>query len=206
MWLGAFASAGSLRSELDIPRASLVKLLAASIVGTTLGAILLLRTSNAAFAASIPALLFIATALYIAGPALTRAAQRSRATSTLASPLGICAQFAIAIYGGFFGAAMGILMLALLGILGLHDTRRANALKVFLSAVINGVAVIPFVIARVVSWEPAVAMSVGAIAGGYLGAGVVKRMPATTIRTFVIVVGCVMTAYFAWKTYVVRTR
>lgn len=201
MWLGSFASAGSFRNEIDVPRAALYKMLAASAVGSTLGAILLLRTSNAAFASLIPLLLFVATVIFIAGPSLTRRSQHMTAALTIESPLGLLTQFAIAVYGGFFGAAMGILMLALLGILGMHDLRRANAFKLFLSTLINGVAVIPFVIARAIAWEPAIAMSVGAIVGGYLGARIVKRMPSRAIRAFVIVVACTMTAYFTWKTY-----
>lgn len=205
MWLGAFASAGSFRSEIAVPRAALWKMLAASIGGGTLGALLLLRTSNGAFAAWIPVLLFVATAVFIAGPALARALRRARVAPTVDSPVGIVAQFAIAVYGGFFGAAMGILILALLGILGQHEIRRANAFKVLLSTVINGVAVVPFVVARAIAWEPAIAMSLGAIAGGYFGAGLVKTLPDRAVRTFVIVVACSMTAYFTWKTYFART-
>ena len=92
-------------------------------------------------------------------------------------------------------------MLALLGLLGMHDLRRANAFKILLAALINGVAVVPFVIARVISWEPALFMSGGAIAGGFLGAGVVKRLPSSTVRAFVIAVASTMTAYFFWATY-----
>ena len=202
MWLGSFASTGSFRNEIDIPRPVLRKMLAASIAGSIVGALLLLRTSNASFSQLIPVLLFLATALFILGPRLTKATQHMRAALTIESPAGIALQFVIAIYGGFFGAAMGILMLALLGILGMHDLRRANAFKVLLSAVINGVAVIPFLIARIITWDAALFMSVGAIAGGYLGAGLVKRLPSPVVRDFVIFVACSMTAYFTWKTYV----
>lgn len=202
MWLGGFASTGSFRNEIDIPRPVLRKMLAASVAGSIVGALLLLRTSNASFTQLIPILLFVATTLFILGPRLTKATQHVTAALTVESPAGIALQFAIAIYGGFFGAAMGILMLALLGVLGMHDLRRANAFKVLLSTVINGVAVVPFLIARAITWDAAIAMSVGAIAGGYIGAGLVKRLPSSMVRAFVIFVACTMTAYFAWKTYV----
>jgi uncharacterized membrane protein YfcA len=179
MWLGSLASTGSFRSEIDVHRPTLVRMLVTSVVGSTLGAILLLRTSNATFAGLIPFLLLGATD----------------------SVHGLCLQFVIAAYGGFFGAAIGILMLALLTVLGMHDLRRANAFKVLLSTVINGVAVIPFVIARVIAWEPAAFMSIGAIAGGFLGAHLVKRLPSQVVRNFVIVVASTMTAYFFWVTY-----
>lgn len=200
MWLGSFASAGSFRDEIDIPRKTLVVMLVASAIGSIAGAIVLLRTTNATFAGLIPWLLLGATTIFIAGPALTKAARNSGNALSLDSPLGVALQFAIALYGGFFGAAIGILMLALLGVLGVADLRRANAFKALLATVINGVAVIPFVIARAIAWEPAVFMCAGAVAGGFLGADLVKRLPSNVVRLFVIVVACTMTAYFFWKT------
>ena len=205
MWLGSFASAGSFRSELDVPRRTLEKMIAVSAAGSLVGALLLLRTSNARFSALIPYLLLASTTLFICGPWLTKRSRASHGRLGIESPLGLVLQFAIAIYGGFFGAAIGILMLALLAILGMGDLRRANAFKLLLATVINGVAVVPFVIARAVAWEPAIAMSAGAIAGGFLGAGIVKRMPPLAVRGFVIAVGVTMTTYFFWKTYASRT-
>ena len=202
MWLGSVASTGSFRSEIDVPRRTLVWMLLTSSAGSVCGAIILLHTSNATFYGLIPYLLLASTLIFIAGPFLTRVSQAASTPLTLESPLGLFAQFCIALYGGFFGAAIGILMLALLAILGLHDLRRANAFKVLLATVINGVAVVPFVIARVIAWEPAAFMSVGAIAGGYLGANLVKRLPSNVVRGFVIAVGCSMTLYFFWLDYV----
>ncbi len=201
MWLGAFASIGPFRSQIDIDRPTLVKMIGVSAVGSVVGAAILLHTSNASFSLLIPYLLLVSTALFIFGPTLTNLARKTTREVSVASPLGIALQFAIAVYGGFFGAAAGILMLSLLSLLGMADMRRANAFKVLLSTVINGVAVVPFVIARAVAWEPAVVMSAGAIAGGFLGAGVVKRLPSNVVREFVIVVGVSMTVYFFWKTY-----
>ena len=201
MWLGSLASAGSFRSELDVERRVMTRMLLASTFGSIAGAMLLLRTSNAVFANLIPFLLLAATAIFIAGPALTRATQSTSHTLRVDSPLGLAVQTMIAAYGGFFGAAIGILMLALLGVLGMHDLRRANALKVMLSTVINGVAVVPFVLAKVVAWEPAAFMSAGAIAGGFLGAALVKRLPSETMRRGVIAIACSMTAYFFWLDY-----
>ncbi|MBD5634013.1 MAG: sulfite exporter TauE/SafE family protein [Candidatus Eremiobacteraeota bacterium] len=201
MWLGSFASAGSFRSELDVPRETLVKMIVASAIGSLAGAVILLRTSNERFSSLIPFLLLASTTLFICGPWLTKRSRSASGELSIDSPFGLGLQFAIGIYGGFFGAAIGILMLALLGILGMSDLRRANAFKLLLATVINGVAVVPFVIARAVAWEAALAMSAGAIAGGFLGAGVVKRMPPAAVRGFVILVGISMTAYFFWKTY-----
>jgi len=204
MWLGSLASTGSFRSEIDVERRILVRMLIVSVAGSTLGALALLRTSDATFAGLIPFLLLGATIVFIAGPAITRYTQTTNMNFTLESPLGLGAQLCIAAYGGFFGAAIGILMLALLGVMGMHDLRRANAFKVLLSSVINGVAVVPFVIARIVAWEPAAFMSAGAIAGGIFGAALVKRLPSNVVRGAVIVVACSMTAYFFWTDYLRR--
>jgi hypothetical protein len=201
MWLGSLASAREFRSQLDVPKATLRRMLAASALGSVAGALLLLRTPNATFAGLIPFLLLGATLLFIFGPRITEAARRSGTPLGVESPLGMAAQTAIAVYGGFFGAAIGILMLALLEVLGMHDLRRANAFKALLATVINGVAVVPFLIARVIAPEPALAMSLGAIAGGLLGARLVKRLPSPVVRGFVVTVACTMTAYFFWKTY-----
>ncbi len=204
MWLGALSSAGSFRKELDVERPVLVKMLVTSIAGSLAGALILLRTSNAAFSALIPFLLLGSTTLFAFGPVITRRARGANTALRIDSPAGIAAQFLIALYGGFFGAAIGILMLALLGLLGMNDLRRANAFKLMLATCVNGVACVPFVLARVVAVEPAIVMSVGAIAGGLAGSHVVKRLPSDVVRTLVIVVGVTMTAYFFWKNYVAK--
>lgn len=203
MWLGSLSSIGPFRSELRVERRVLFAMLGTSVVGSLFGAWLLIRTPNATFAGLIPILLVLATTLFIVGPTLTRLARGANAGLRVDSPLGFAAQFCIAIYGGFFGAAIGILMLALLGLLGMNDLRRANALKVVLAAVINGVDVIPFALAGKIDWAPLAITGASAIAGGYLGAGIVKRLPSLIVRRFVIVVGVTMSCYFAWKTYVV---
>jgi len=176
-------------------------MLVTSLIGSTLGAVILLRTSNAAFTRLIPYLLLGSTLIFAFGPQLTRRARGSNTVLRIDSPAGIFAQFVIAVYGGFFGAAAGILMLALLGLLGLSDLRRANAFKVLLATAINGVACVPFLLARAIAWEPAVAMSLGAISGGIIGAGFVKRLPSNVIRILVIAIGCTMTAYFFYRNF-----
>ena len=202
MWLSSLSSVGTLRSELNVDRPTLLKMFGVSTVGSIAGALLLLRTSNATFSQLIPALLLVATLLFIGGPAIAKAARARGFAPGLTSPAGLSAQFLIAVYGGFFGAAIGILMLALLGLLGVPNMRHANAFKVLLAAVINGVAAVPFVIARASAWDAALIASASASAGGYVGAHLVKRLPSIVIRRFVIAVACTMTAYFSWKTYV----
>ncbi len=110
-------------------------------------------------------------------------------------------QLAVAVYGGYFGGGMGIVMLAMLAALGMTDIHSMNALKSVMGSVINGVAVVAFIVARAVYWRQGVVMIVGAIAGGYFGAHYAQKLPALWIRWFVILVGSGMTAYFFVKAY-----
>ena len=110
-------------------------------------------------------------------------------------------QFAIAIYGGYFGGGIGILMLASLSILGMTNIHTMNGLKTLLGTAINGVAVVEFVIAGAISWPHAVVGILGAIIGGYGGAAFAQRLNPKLVRRFVILVGVTMTIYFFVTTY-----
>jgi uncharacterized membrane protein YfcA len=101
-------------------------------------------------------------------------------------------QFCIAVYGGYFGAGIGILMLAALGLLGMTDIHQMNALKNFLALCINGCAAAYFVFAGAVSWRHALVMTAGAIAGGFGGAGLARRLGRTAVRRAVVAVGLAM--------------
>src|SRR5262249_11774598 len=102
-------------------------------------------------------------------------------------------QFLVALYGGYFGAGIGILMLAVLGILGLKDIHKMNAVKTLLAMAINGVAALYFAISGAVNWTDALVMSIAAIAGGYFGAGIALRIGQRAVRITVIVIGIAMT-------------
>jgi uncharacterized membrane protein YfcA len=108
-------------------------------------------------------------------------------------------QFVIALYGGFFGGGMGIMMLAGFSLLGMRDIHAMNALKAVMASVINGVAVVAFAIAGAIAWPEALVMVVGAIIGGYGGAALAHRVPARYVRWFAITVGLVISAYFFIK-------
>ena len=110
-------------------------------------------------------------------------------------------QFLVAIYGGYFGGGMGIVMLAMLAALGMTDIHAMNALKSVMGFVINGVAVVTFVIARAIYWKHGVIMIAGGIVGGYLGAHYAQKVPQVWIRWFVVLVGAGMTVYLFWKSY-----
>ena len=119
------------------------------------------------------------------------------------APLWLAAivQLAISVYGGYFGGGMGIMMLAVLTLLGMTHIHRMNALKNVLGALINGVAVVAFVIAGAVRWAPGVVMIAGGITGGYAGAAIARRMSPKYVRWVVMGIAWGMTTYFFVKTY-----
>lgn len=203
LWPGAVASIGGYRGAMRVERRLLLILSGVSLLGGVLGAILLLHTKQALFLKLVPYLLLLATLLFAFGGPLTARLRRRKGdhdeeSSTFRLPLGwiIALQFVIALYGGFFGGGIGILMLATLTLMGMEDIHSANALKALLNACINGVAVITFIVAGAVFWGQAVVMIFGAIAGGYGGASIARRLDPTLVRRFVILVGLVMSAYF----------
>jgi uncharacterized membrane protein YfcA len=204
LWPGSVASAGAYRRELG--RAQHVRLLSAvSLLGGIAGALLLLHTPSSAFQRLIPWLLLLATALFAFGPALTaRVRARTGRPGKTGHPQGVplpvggiaVVQFVIAIYGGYFGGGIGILMLAALGLMGLDNINEANAVKTLLASFINGIAVLTFIAARAVAWPQALLMLVGAIVGGYGGAATARRLPPLIVRRVVIAIGSTMTLYF----------
>jgi len=203
LWTGAAASGGAYRKRLDVPRRVLVPLLAASLTGGVAGALLLLKTPAPTFMRVLPWLTLGATLLFafarkIAGRRKSVIEQESTGVALATATLF---QLCVGVYGGYFGGGMGIVMLAMLAALGMTDIHAMNALKSVMGSVINGVAVVTFIIARAVYWKHGIVMMVGAIAGGYLGAHYAMKLPQAWIRWFVVGVGAAMTVYFFFKSY-----
>jgi hypothetical protein len=198
LWPGGVASAVAYRRELGRRRAGLIALSLASLAGGGLGAWLLLWSGDVTFARLVPWLLLTATVLFAAsGPLVARL----RAADRPALPpnrwiLGAIVQLAIAVYGGYFGGGMGILMLAAFALSGMPDVHEANARKSWLGALINGVAVVTFIAAGKVRWAEALIMVVGAIMGGYGGAALARRIDPAPVRRFVVGAGLVLTVVF----------
>jgi uncharacterized protein len=203
LWTGAAASGGAYRKRLDIPRRVMIPLLAASVTGGIVGALLLLRTPAHTFMRVLPWLTLGATLLFAFGKKLAgrRTSVIEHETAIVALAGAIVFQFCVAIYGGYFGGGMGIVMLAMLAALGMTDIHAMNALKSVMGFVINGVAVVTFIVARAIYWKPGIVMIAGGIAGGYLGAHYAMKMPQVWIRWFVVLVGAGMTVYFFGKSY-----
>ena len=198
LWPGSVASAVAYRRELQELRRELAPLAVAALAGGLAGSILLLRTRESTFVLLIPWLLLFATLLFSFGGAVARRLTRG-ARAPLA--LAVVAQLGISVYGGYFGGGMGIMMLAVLTLLGMTHIHRMNALKNVLGTLINGVAVVAFVIAGAVRWAPGVVMIAGGITGGYAGAAIARRVDPRHVRRLVLCIAWGMTAYFFWRTY-----
>ncbi|HVN69923.1 MAG TPA: sulfite exporter TauE/SafE family protein [Candidatus Binatia bacterium] len=197
MWVGTLGSARGYREEIAEHRALLLPIVAASVAGSLIGALLLLATPPALFVRIIPWLLLFATVVFAASPLLGR----ESGAPPRHAPWQIAAQFAVAVYGGYFGAGMGILMLALLAFSGLPSLNAQNAIKNVLAVAINGIALVPFAIARIVDWRFAVPMALIALLGGYFGARFFRRVPQPLSRALVVVIGAAMTTVFFVKTF-----
>lgn len=200
MWLGTLSSVGGYREEFGERRRRFAPVLAVATVGGALGAVLLLVTPEATFTRLIPYLLLFATVVFAASDRLRGLAGRSgsaddRPSGRLYAPL-----FAVAIYGGYFGAGIGILILALFALAGWSEIHRMNAVKVLLATFINGIAVVPFALAGKIAWGVALVVAVGAVAGGYFGARIARRIDPHVIRNTVTAVGAAMTLYFFVRT------
>jgi uncharacterized membrane protein YfcA len=202
LWCGSFASVGAYRNHLGGQKRALTTLLITSLIGGLIGALLLLRTPDATFKLLLPWLMLTATLIFIFGKHLT-ALLRRMVHLDINQPqhigpfvIGCALQLIIAIYGGFFGGGIGILMLALLTLLGYEKIHTMNGLKTVLATTINGIAVVAFISAGIIDWPQATVMIVGSIFGGYGGAVLAQRISSEVIRYVVMLVGISMTVYF----------
>jgi uncharacterized protein len=196
LWPGSFGSMWAYRAELGGARSWLIWFTAPSIAGGIVGAQLLLHTSPDRFDAIVPFLVLGATMLFLLQPPLSRRLVRR----TPEEPDGrlllprpswwlIAGQFAVAVYGGYFGAGIGILMLAGLGAMGLTNIHRMNGIKNWGAMCINAIAAITFVFSGIVIWPVAIAMAAGGLAGGYGGARLALRVGQKWVRRVVIGIG-----------------
>ncbi len=200
---GALSSAYAYRRDLRHQGGLLILLLVPSLIGGLLGAWVLARTPNWLFARIVPFLVLFATVLFGARNRFARhlgfAAQNKTETSLAGRVWGFFFQLFVASYGGYFGAGIGILMLASLGVMGLRDIHRMNALKTILSFLINGMALIYFILKGLIVWPIALLMAAGAILGGYGGARLAKRVDQGHLRIFIVCVGLAVSAWLFFR-------
>jgi hypothetical protein len=203
LWVGTTASGGAYRGRFNLSRHVMIPLVATSVVGGLLGAVLLLKTPAHTFMRVLPWLMLGATLLFAFGKRLTGRRSSGLEHDASASALFGASVFEliVALYGGYFGGGVGIMNLAMLAALGMTDIHAMNALKVLLGAVINGVAVVTFIVKGAIYWPQAVVTTAGAILGGYFAAHYAQKLPQSWIRAFVLLVGTGMTVYFYAKAY-----
>jgi uncharacterized membrane protein YfcA len=189
---GSASGAWGYRRELAGQRRRALPLVIASLAGGITGSILLLTLPASAFKAIVPAFIAIALVLILLQPRLSRVIRVRRSVGgEHAGPLATAGVFASGVYGGYFGAAQGILLLAILGLAVDDDLQRINALKVVLAGLVNLVAGVIFVFAAHVAWGAAALIAVGSILGGVLGSRYGRRLPAVALRALIVVVGIV---------------
>jgi uncharacterized membrane protein YfcA len=207
---GAAASLVGYRREVREHRRWLSTLFVPSLLGGAAGSLLLLSTPERIFARLAPALILFATLLFFlqsfarfrgrfTAPAAVSGGSTGPAGATQALGAAWFAQLAVAIYGGYFGAGIGILMLVVLGSLGLENIHAMNGLKNFFGMCINGVAAAIFILSGRVDWPAALVMLAGAIVGGFAGANLGRYIGQGGARAAVVVIGCVLALLLWWQ-------
>jgi uncharacterized protein len=194
LYPGMIASSWAYRKNLQtILDISIKALFLATLAGGFAGAVLLLFTPNSSFDEIIPWLLLVGSSAFAFGPRIGQRLQRHYRPNTT---FLLIAQFLLGIYGGYFGGAVGIMMMAVWSVLGLTDMKISNAIRVVLVAGANTVAVVCFALAGSIAWREAMIMLVAAAVGGYLGARIVLRLNTAHVRIGVSVFNFVITAAF----------
>jgi uncharacterized protein len=195
LWPGLIASMWGYRDELRGARRWAIGFALPSVLGGAIGALLLLRTPPARFDAVVPWLVLGATCLFVVQKPVMAALKRrphgsdEELTRHLPSPAILFYQLLVGIYGGYFGAGIGILMLAALGFMGLTNIHRMNGLKSWGALCMNLIAAATFAFSRLVDWPVALAMAAGSIAGGYIGSRAAQRVRQQYVRYAIVAVG-----------------
>jgi len=167
-----------------------------SLIGAAIGAALLLLTTDRAFLLFVPLLIGAATLIFAFARRIQAIASRQgRPHPFLAEILLLPAT----IYGGYFGGGLGVMLLAILGVLGIHDVRAANVLKNVLATVVSIITVAIFIAKGIIDWPHTLVMLAGAVAGGFLGGWLVRILPPAVVRTVVIAAGAAVTVYYAGR-------
>lgn len=201
--LGTSGSVYGYRAQFPAVRGWLLRFLPVSLAGGLLGSVLLLYFPESTFNRLIPFLMLFATLLFLTQGLLRRWILPHLGQREHTNPLygALIFQFGISVYGGYFGAGIGILMLATMGMLGLSDIHQMNALKTFLGSLINLVAAAYFVQAGLVDWSKAGVLCLGAIAGYFLGSHYSQRLPQARVRQLIILIGLSISIVLFYKQF-----
>jgi uncharacterized membrane protein YfcA len=205
LWPGLAASTLAYLKRLNVPLRLLIPLLATSVAGGWAGALLLLKTPQHTFLHLVPWLLLSGTLLFAFGNTIrafagtTSVIDDLSVTSWQAIIMSSLVELLVAIYGGYFGAGIGFIILGMLAALGMRDIHAMGAIRTLLAAAINAAAVITFILAGAVLWRVCAVMVAGALAGGWFGAHYAQKADPRKVRGFVISVGILMSLYFFIK-------
>ncbi len=195
LWPAGIASSIAYRKDLPTERKPIIVLAIASAVGGALGALLLLKTSDATFTKILPLLMLSAAVVFTAGPRLSQ----MRKGGHLPLAAGALVQLVISSYGGYFGGGMGILMLATFTLMGMTHLHTMNGLKTVLGVFINGAANVAFFIAHKVVIAVALPVAIGSVVGGFGAAAIARKVDPKTVRKLVLVFAWALTAWFTVK-------
>ena len=210
IWPGSIGSAWGFRRELRSVRRGMFLLVIPTLLGGTCGAVLLRMTPAAVFAHLVPFLVLLATVLFTVQAPVQRRIQRALGTASAPNgsrhrgawiAIAFSVQFAVGVYGGYFGAGMSIMLLTVLAFLGMEDILQMNGVTSLLSLCANGVASLVFAAAHMVVWSYVGAMMGAALFGGWAAAGVARRVGKTMVRRFVIAVGFTIAALLFVKMF-----
>ncbi len=202
--IGIIGSAYGYRAHMPAAAGLIRRFGMASVAGGFLGALLLTRTSEEMFSRLVPFLLLFATVLFMAQNAFRRlgaAEAREAGAHGAHGALAMAGQFLVALYGGYFGAGIGILMLAVFGLMGMRHIHEMNAVKTILAALINLVATLYFIAAGLIAWPQAIVLTLGATAGYFAGAHVAQQIPQQRVRQLITVIGLGISALLFWKQF-----
>ena len=178
-----------------------------SLMGGLLGGVLLVQTPTKMFDSMVPFLILFATVLFMAQSSFARYFGTRVASSQHTPPPrrwiygSVLFQFGVAVYGGYFGAGIGILMLASLGVLGFEDIHEMNTLKVILGFLINIVAAVYFIVSGLIYWPEALVMACGAVVGGYSGAHFAQKVPQKRVRAAITVIGLMISVIMFYREF-----
>lgn len=201
---GYLSGAWAFRRDLAAHRAELPRFLLVSLIGGIAGAWLLLQTPESLFREAIPWLLLFATLLFIFGGRLNALLKQLGSIHRHASSVGrillMLLLLAVSVYGGFFNAGLGIIILSYLALAGYSDVNAMNGLKLLVSSAVSLIAIALFIHDGVIAWYEGTLVLLGTLAGGYVAAHLSRRLPQSYVRSAVIVAGIVITRYFFYAT------
>ena len=200
---GSVAALFGYRREIQHERRWSALLLAPSLVGGFIGSLLVVVLPPELFNAAVPWLILTAALLFTLQPQIARwtgiGMKHEGSPSSRLVGVAIVFQLFVAVYGGYFGAGIGILMLSSLALMGLNDIHRMNAIKTLLASVINGTSVVVFVATGKVHWPYALAMALASTVGGYIGAHTARRIDRSVVRAIVVVIGFSLAGYYFYR-------